>query len=195
MPSWSSRLLHGPQPSSPSTNTRDKESRIARPEIEVVAASSSQQKSPSQQSNNVTQRHERSMSNPFPSVFGQRRSEQHHESTIPRPNSGHVERQDGRNRDNTTAALAVDDVDTGMLPDADTSDSVKVSTRASKSNINERGMARGRCATCDSRLQWPKQLGVFRCTVCLMVNDLQPTKVDMMENAETRGVDRGTPVS
>lgn len=31
----------------------------------------------------------------------------------------------------------------------------------------------GRCATCDSTVRWPKHLSVFRCTICLMVNDLQ----------------------
>jgi E3 ubiquitin-protein ligase HECTD2 len=28
--------------------------------------------------------------------------------------------------------------------------------------------------TCDSTVRWPKELKVFRCTVCLMINDLKP---------------------
>jgi E3 ubiquitin-protein ligase HECTD2 len=33
----------------------------------------------------------------------------------------------------------------------------------------------GNCATCDSTLRWPRHLDVYRCTVCLMINDLKPT--------------------
>lgn len=32
----------------------------------------------------------------------------------------------------------------------------------------------GRCMTCDSMVRWPKELNVFRCTVCLTINDLEP---------------------
>lgn len=32
----------------------------------------------------------------------------------------------------------------------------------------------GKCATCDSSVRWPRQSDVFRCTICLMVNDLKP---------------------
>jgi len=32
----------------------------------------------------------------------------------------------------------------------------------------------GPCMTCDSTVRWPKELNVFRCTVCLTINDLKP---------------------
>ena len=32
----------------------------------------------------------------------------------------------------------------------------------------------GKCATCGSLVRWPKDVDVFRCTICLMVNDLSP---------------------
>ena len=32
----------------------------------------------------------------------------------------------------------------------------------------------GKCATCDSSVRWPQHLEVYRCTVCLMINDLKP---------------------
>lgn len=32
----------------------------------------------------------------------------------------------------------------------------------------------GNCITCDSKLSWPRNVGVFRCTTCLTVNDLAP---------------------
>lgn len=28
--------------------------------------------------------------------------------------------------------------------------------------------------TCDSTVRWPRDLKVFRCTICLTVNDLEP---------------------
>ncbi len=40
--------------------------------------------------------------------------------------------------------------------------------------IGEKDLITGRCATCDSLVRWPKYLDVFRCTVCLMVNELKP---------------------
>ena len=34
--------------------------------------------------------------------------------------------------------------------------------------------ASGRCMTCDSDVKWPKEIDVFRCTVCHTINDLKP---------------------
>lgn len=31
----------------------------------------------------------------------------------------------------------------------------------------------GKCATCNSTVRWPRHLNVYRCTACLMVNDLE----------------------
>ena len=35
--------------------------------------------------------------------------------------------------------------------------------------------ATGSCATCDTHMRWPRTLDTFRCTVCIMINDLKPT--------------------
>ncbi|KAI9741285.1 MAG: putative E3 ubiquitin-protein ligase [Cirrosporium novae-zelandiae] len=32
----------------------------------------------------------------------------------------------------------------------------------------------GKCKTCDSLVRWPNNIKVFRCTICLMINDLEP---------------------
>ena len=34
--------------------------------------------------------------------------------------------------------------------------------------------ASGSCATCDTHVRWPRNLDTFRCTVCVMINDLKP---------------------
>lgn len=41
---------------------------------------------------------------------------------------------------------------------------------------DERDMEAGNCATCDSRVKWPRGVNEFRCSTCLMVNDLKPAQ-------------------
>ena len=38
----------------------------------------------------------------------------------------------------------------------------------------DKDLTAGRCMTCDSLVRWPKDLKVFRCTICLTINDLKP---------------------
>lgn len=35
-------------------------------------------------------------------------------------------------------------------------------------------MVTGKCITCNSTCRWPRHVQVFRCTICLTVNDLEP---------------------
>ncbi|KAK4139328.1 uncharacterized protein C8A04DRAFT_40818 [Dichotomopilus funicola] len=42
------------------------------------------------------------------------------------------------------------------------------------SSAGSRDFATGRCMTCASLVRWPRELQMFRCTICLTVNDLQP---------------------
>lgn len=39
--------------------------------------------------------------------------------------------------------------------------------------LPDRDLTTGNCMTCDSLVRWPKELSVFRCTVCLTINDLK----------------------
>lgn len=41
-------------------------------------------------------------------------------------------------------------------------------------NYGDVDLIKGKCATCDSLVCWPRQSDVFRCIACLMVNDLNP---------------------
>lgn len=36
----------------------------------------------------------------------------------------------------------------------------------------------GKCMTCDSKVRWPKNLNVFRCTICMTINDLKPIMLE-----------------
>lgn len=53
----------------------------------------------------------------------------------------------------------------------------------------------GKCSTCDSRVRWPRHLDVFRCTVCLMVNDLKPSVGLLTGGREAESLVAATPPS
>ncbi|TVY94218.1 putative E3 ubiquitin-protein ligase [Lachnellula willkommii] len=51
-------------------------------------------------------------------------------------------------------------------------------TSANKQKVPDKALTTGKCKTCDSMVRWPKELKVFRCTVCLMINDLKPVALE-----------------
>ena len=51
----------------------------------------------------------------------------------------------------------------------------------------------GGCATCGSKLRWPRGTLVFRCTVCLMINDLQPGKAHLVGSKSSNTAIPSTP--
>lgn len=59
----------------------------------------------------------------------------------------------------------------------------------------EKDLVTGKCITCNSLVRWPRHLDVFRCTVCLMVNDLKPGAGLSMEGREAEGPSAITPFS
>ena len=100
-------------------------------------------------------KHGRSFSHPFPSFFG--------------GGSSKVEKRNLlKNR------LRVDSTDDDELVGNGRSN--QFSTVPSRNpSVNAGGEAMtGRCMACDSTVRWPRDLKVFRCTICLTVNDLEP---------------------
>ncbi|OLN91944.1 putative E3 ubiquitin-protein ligase mug30 [Colletotrichum chlorophyti] len=89
--------------------------------------------------------HSRSMSHPFPSLFSSKKK-----------------RSD-------------------VAHDTDSDDDVSVMTK-SQGNTHKRGgpnggsrdFATGNCMTCGSLVRWPRELTVFKCTVCVTINDIPP---------------------
>jgi E3 ubiquitin-protein ligase HECTD2 len=47
-----------------------------------------------------------------------------------------------------------------------------------KKKVPDKDLRTGKCMTCDSMVRWPKELKVFRCTVCLTINDLKPIALE-----------------
>jgi E3 ubiquitin-protein ligase HECTD2 len=54
----------------------------------------------------------------------------------------------------------------------------KFAGRKGSFQYSESELITGKCATCDSLVRWPQRLDVYRCSVCLMVNDLKPATRD-----------------
>jgi E3 ubiquitin-protein ligase HECTD2 len=61
---------------------------------------------------------------------------------------------------------------------------------AGKQKVPDKDLMTGKCMTCDSMVRWPKELKVFRCTVCLTINDLKPIMLEAR-----RGDGHRTPVT
>ena len=118
-------------------------------------------------------KHSRSLSHPFPSIFGKKRSV--------KKNTFDEDESDQNGHTN------------GQSP---TKDSVVPASSSSKnmlriSNKAEREPVTGQCMTCDSTVRWPQGLKVYRCTTCLTINDLEPWSVDRKESGNA-GRDRGS---
>lgn len=100
-------------------------------------------------------KHGRSFSHPFPSFFG--------------GGSRKVEKRNLlKNR------LRVDSTDDDeSVGGGRSNQSSSVPSRNPSVNAGVEAMT-GRCMACDSTVRWPRDLKVFRCTICLTVNDLEP---------------------
>lgn len=164
MPSWPTRLFLG------SSNTNNPASNQPQPSNDNPLQSN-RQRGPTQpatslrspplratgdsQINPVHRRasqHGRSISHPFPSIFGSGKKK------LPREED-EDKVIDAKTLLTGSPGLYIND-QAGM-------------SRLSGGNIDDNDFISGRCATCDSQVRWPKNLDVFRCTVCLMVNDLK----------------------
>lgn len=169
MPSWPARLLSNTStPSSSSTphfsstprySNTDKPCQQAQSSMFPNSAPSSSRPVPNvptipERSPEPSRRvHSRSNSHPFPSLFG------------------------GGKKDNKAAARfdALESTDDEITDYA----GLPQTGSPSKSPHHRRGtpsgdLISGKCMTCDSTVRWPRNLKVFRCSVCLTINDLEP---------------------
>ncbi|KAH7321145.1 hypothetical protein B0I35DRAFT_428677 [Stachybotrys elegans] len=97
--------------------------------------------------------HSRSMSHPFPALLGGKKKEQASSSAL---------------------TLDLDWVDDdGKISKKQTS---RTHTRAGLS-AGSKDFITGNCMTCASLVRWPKDLKVFKCTICSTVNDLVPLPI------------------
>ncbi|OBS22069.1 hypothetical protein FPOA_08406 [Fusarium poae] len=104
--------------------------------------------------------HTRSMSQPFPSLFSSKKKRQNSVGAPP-PDLG----------------FADDDV---VMPRQAPKTHARTPSHSGNGNspAGSRDFATGNCMTCGSLVRWPRDLKVFKCTICTTVNDLEPLSAD-----------------
>ncbi|KAJ4385120.1 putative E3 ubiquitin-protein ligase [Neurospora sp. IMI 360204] len=96
--------------------------------------------------------HRRSMSHPFPSLFSSKKK---------KPDQMHAGDSEAETAD-----------EAGYAPKLGTIKSVRGHRNVPSTGNKDYGT--GSCMTCGSLVRWPKELTVFKCTICVTINDLQP---------------------
>ncbi|KAL0940971.1 HECT-domain-containing protein [Colletotrichum truncatum] len=100
--------------------------------------------------------HSRSMSHPFPALFSTKKK---------RP-------------DTTYESDSDDNVPVMTKPQGNTH-------KRGGANSGSRDFATGNCMTCGSLVRWPRELKVFKCTVCLTINDIHTDQQTARANTNT----------
>ena len=108
-------------------------------------------------SNPAPLKHARSFSHPFPSIFGGGK----------KPDKKAVQRPEANIYDTTDDDASING-DNGRPNGVPKTPSRNPSQKANKEPVT------GKCMTCDSTVRWPQGLKVYRCTICLTINDLEP---------------------
>lgn len=106
--------------------------------------------------------HSRSMSHPFPSLFSSKKKKV----------AGNLDRS--RNED-----LLGSDDDHRRQPQSNPRAQTVTPRKDSRGPMD---FNTGNCMTCSSLVRWPKGILVFRCTICLTINDLKPLPPDPPHN-------------
>ncbi|KAK3904601.1 hypothetical protein C8A05DRAFT_42350 [Staphylotrichum tortipilum] len=126
-------------------------------------------------------RHTRSVSHPFPSLFSSKKR--------PSPGSPSDRRADGAGADESGFSDSSDD-GFGSAPRGRPSPAPAARGHRNGSSVaGSRDFATGRCMTCASLVRWPRELHMFRCTICMTINDLRPLgREGWRDDAQREGV-------
>ncbi|KAJ9149407.1 HECT-domain-containing protein [Pleurostoma richardsiae] len=119
--------------------------------------------------------HGRSMSHPFPSLFSTKKKRQNNAGT------------GGSDSDSASGGGQM------IRPKGKT----QVNGSRHGAATGSKDFVTGNCMTCGSLVRWPRELKVFKCTICLTINDLEPIS-DLARAAPdsrpARGAERQPPV-
>ncbi|CAG7556664.1 unnamed protein product [Fusarium equiseti] len=115
---------------------------------------------PSRPSSSKPQRppHTRSMSQPFPSLFSSKKKRQNSVGAPP-PDLGFAD-------------------DDAAMPRQAPKTHARNPSQNGNGPAGSKDFATGNCMTCGSLVRWPRELKVFKCTICTTVNDLEPLSAD-----------------
>jgi E3 ubiquitin-protein ligase HECTD2 len=59
-------------------------------------------------------------------------------------------------------------------------------------SVGSKDFTTGTCMTCSSLVRWPRELKVFKCTICLTINDLQPAGFEYGSEGSPKSAVPGT---
>jgi LSD1 subclass zinc finger protein len=113
-------------------------------------------------------KHNRSFSHPFPSFFGGKRAE--------RKNSSKQEKQ----------TVDITDDEISVHEGVGRSPNSPARNPSRNPSLKDRQPVTGKCMTCDSTVRWPQGLKVFRCSICMTINDLE---VQAEQRGDIKGPD------
>ncbi|KAL8850959.1 MAG: hypothetical protein Q9221_004104 [Calogaya cf. arnoldii] len=181
MPSWTPRWLLASQASSLPQSPIPDHSRPIKKEVheQISGLASSPQIIAPRQTSSPSSRHGRSFSHPLTSLLGQGK------------------KVDDRHRTGGTPVITGGQNDSVHYSQTGLSrgDQPEVPLDAATPKAQDLELISGRCATCDSMIKWPKHLNVFRCTICLMVNDLRPLEKRTQDGLQSQKVENMSSIS
>ncbi|RKL25168.1 putative E3 ubiquitin-protein ligase mug30 [Fusarium proliferatum] len=102
--------------------------------------------------------HTRSMSQPFPSLFSSKKKRQNSVGAPP-PDLGFAD-------------------DDSAMPRQAPKTQARNPSHTRNGPVGSKDFTTGNCMTCGSLVRWPRELKVFKCTICTTVNDLEPLSAD-----------------
>ncbi|KAL8659885.1 MAG: hypothetical protein Q9226_000179 [Calogaya cf. arnoldii] len=179
MPSWTPRWLLASQASSLPQSPVTDHSRPVKQEVheQISSLASSPQIIAPRQTSSPSSRHGRSLSHPLTSLLGQGK------------------KVDDRHRNGGTPVITGGQKNSVHYSQTGVSrgDHPEVPLDAPTPKAQDLELISGRCATCDSMIKWPKHLDVFRCTICLMVNDLRPLEKRPLDGLQPQKVENSLP--
>ncbi|KAF5007022.1 hypothetical protein FDECE_6630 [Fusarium decemcellulare] len=117
--------------------------------------------------------HTRSMSQPFPSLFSSKKKRQNSVGAPP-PDLGFAD-------------------DDAAMPRQAPKNHARIPSHTRGGPAGSKDFATGNCMTCGSLVRWPRELKVFKCTICTTVNDLEPISADNSTSRSRRDASQGPP--
>ncbi|KAI8670903.1 HECT domain-containing protein [Fusarium keratoplasticum] len=117
--------------------------------------------------------HTRSMSQPFPSLFSGKKKRQNSVGAPP-PDLGFTD-------------------DDAAMPRQAPKNHARNPSHTRGGPAGSKDFATGNCMTCGSLVRWPRDLKVFKCTICTTVNDLEPLSADNVTSRTRRDASQGPP--
>ncbi|KAJ4254918.1 putative E3 ubiquitin-protein ligase [Fusarium torreyae] len=116
--------------------------------------------------------HTRSMSQPFPSLFSSKKKRQNSVGAPP-PDLGFAD-------------------DDAAMPRQAPKTHARIPSHTRNGPSGSKDFATGNCMTCGSLVRWPRELKIFKCTICTTVNDLEPLSLDQDGSKSRRETSQGT---